>query len=384
MLKFKTSPIPKTYKSKLLKAKQELIRKKPAEFLTLPTQNTATIIEEAQKIQKRFTDVVVIGMGGSVLGAQMLFHTLQKDNSKNPKIHFIDNIDPNLIASFEKPLSKKRTLFLFVSKSGNTLETVTLFSLLQKGAKKWFGTKWQNHLAVITENKEGTLYKQALKHTLKIYEMPKHVSGRYSVLTIAGLLPAALMNININKLLEGAAKAQTTKTAEKLAATIHNLYTKKKTCMTLFPYIDCFEFFNKWTTQLIAESLGKTSKVGPTPLSLIGAKDQHSLLQLLLDGPKDKWVLFFELEKYAKDYIANKFKFSQILKAQKKGTAGALTKKKVPNSTITIEKLDEENLGELIMTFEMAVALAGVMFKINPFNQPAVELGKRITKSILK
>lgn len=154
--------------------------------------------------------------------------------------------------------------------------------------------------------------------------------------------------------------------------------------MTLFPYIDCFEFFNKWTTQLIAESLGKTSKVGPTPLSLIGAKDQHSLLQLLLDGPKDKWVLFFELEKYAKDYIANKFKFSQILKAQKKGTAGALTKKKVPNSTITIEKLDAENLGELIMTFEIAIALAGIMFKINPFNQPAVELGKRITKSILK
>jgi len=389
MLKFDTKSAVtlktfKSYESRLKKAKQSLIKKKFAEFLSLPIQNVNETIEEAKKIQKFFTDIVIIGMGGSILGTQMLFHTMQKTNQITPRIHFIDNIDPNLIASFEKPLNNKKTLFILVSKSGNTLETTLLFDLIQKGAKKWFGKNWQKHIAVITENKDGLLFKQALKNKLKIFEMPKYVAGRYSVLTTAGLLPAALMNIDIKKLILGAANSQIPKTAEYLAILIHRMYLQKKTTIALFPYIDCFEFFNKWAIQLIAESLGKTSKIGPLPIGLIGAKDQHSMLQLLLDGPKDKWVLFFTLNKRQKDYIANKLKYSQILEAQKKGTESALNKRKVPNATLTLDTLNEENLGELIMSFELAVALAGEMFKINPFNQPAVELGKKVTNSLLK
>ncbi len=324
-------------------------------------------------------------MGGSILGAQMLFHTMQRNVSaaQKPRIHFIDNIDPDLIASFEEPLNKKKTLFIFVSKSGNTLETTILFDLLEKGAKKWFGTKWQNHIAVVTENKNGLLYKQALRDNLAIFEVPKYVAGRYSILTATGLLPASLMDININQLLKGAAKAEIPEMAERLAILIHHMYSKKKQTLALFPYIDCFEFFNKWAIQLIAESLGKTSRVGPLPIGLIGAKDQHSMLQLLLDGPKNKWVLFFTLKNREKDYIANGLKYSQILEAQKKGTEKALSAKKVPNATITLDRLDEENLGELIMIFCLAVALAGEMFKVNPFSQPAVELGKKFTRSIL-
>jgi len=364
----------KQYETKLKKAKQSLLRKRFAEFLTLPTQNTAQIIKEATLIKKSFTDIVVIGMGGSILGAQMLFHTMQRNNSTLPRIHFIDNIDPDLIASFEKPLNNKKTLFIFVSKSGNTLETTILFDLIKKGSK---------HLAVITENKDGLLYKQAQKNNLALFEVPKYVAGRYSVLTATGLLPAALMDLKITRLLNGAAKAQIPETAERLAILIHYMYSKKKQTLALFPYIDCFEFFNKWAIQLIAESLGKTSRVGPLPIGLIGAKDQHSMLQLLLDGPKDKWVLFFTLKNREKDYIANGLKYSEILEAQKKGTAKALSTKKVPNATITLDRLDEENLGELIMTFCLAVALAGEMFKVNPFSQPAVELGKKFTRSIL-
>lgn len=373
-----------TINTRLKRAKESLAKKKYAEFLTLPTQNTSQIIREATLLKKKFSDIVIIGMGGSILGSQMLFHTMQRNNSVTPRIHFIDNIDPNLIASFEEPLNKKKTLFIFVSKSGNTLETTTLFSLIQKGAKKWFGKNWQEHLTVITENEDGTLYMQAIKHNLKIYKMPKYVAGRFSVLTTAGLIPAALMNIDINKLLVGAARAESSRVADKLATLIYHMYTqKKKTTIALFPYIDCFEYFNKWTIQLIAESLGKNSKTGPLPIGLIGAKDQHSMLQLLLDGPKDKWVLFFELATRQKDYLANGTKFSQIIQAQKKGTQAALNKKHVPNATIKIDKLDAENIGELIMTFEIAVALVGEMFKINTFNQPAVELGKKVTKSLL-
>ena len=380
-----TNQLFKKYEPRLKKAKESLIRKKPAEFITLPSQNPVQLIGQVTKLKGSFTDVVVIGMGGSVLGAQMLFHTMQRTNAKTPRIHFMDNIDPNLLASFEEPLNKKKTLFLFVSKSGNTLETTILFTLILKGAKKWFGKNWQKHLAVITENKDGTLHKQAKKLGLSIFEMPKHVAGRYSVLTSAGLVPAILMGLDVKKLLTGAKKAQSSKVAEHLAILIHHMYTtKKKSTFALFPYIDCFEYFNKWTIQLIAESLGKNSRTGPLPIGMIGAKDQHSMLQLLLDGPKDKWVLFFELEKYTKDYIANGLKYSQILKAEKTGTEKALTARRVPNATLSIEKLDLEHLGELILTFESATALAGEMLGINPFNQPAVELGKKITKDILK
>jgi len=371
MLKLSTTNIStKTfaqYESKLKKAKQNLIKKKYAEFLTLPSKPTTKLLEEATAIKKSFTDIVIIGMGGSVLGAKMLFHTMQRSNTEKPKIHFIDNIDPNLIASFEKPLDKKKTMFIFVSKSGNTLETTILFNLIEKGARKWFGKKWRNNISVITENKEGLLYKQAKKNNLKIFEVPKYVAGRYSVLTATGLLPAILMDIDINHLLNGATNKGMQKTAENLAILIHKMYLKKKSTIALFPYIDCFEFFNKWAIQLIAESLGKTSRVGPLPIGLIGAKDQHSMLQLLLDGPKDKWVLFFTLKNRQKDYIANGLKYSEILSAQKKGTESALNKRKVPNATIAIETLNEESLGELIMTFELAVAL-----------------GKKVTNSLLK
>jgi glucose-6-phosphate isomerase len=373
-----------TYKSRIEKAKESLLKKKYAEFLLLPTQNTTQLANQIAPLKKRFSDIVIIGMGGSVLGSQMLFHSLGKNNSKPPYIHFVDNIDPDLISSFEKPLTKKKTLFLFISKSGDTLETVTLFSLIQKGAQKWFGKKWQSHLKVITENEDGTLFKQATKNKLEIFKMPKYVAGRFSILSTAGLIPAILMDININKLLLGAARASGSKTADNLAILLYHMYTKKKkSTLALFPYIDRFEYFNKWAVQLIAESLGKTSKKGPLPIGLIGAKDQHSMLQLLLDGPKDKWVLFTETATRQKDYVANKIKFSQILEAQKKGTEHALKQKHVPSATLTLEKIDEENLGELIMTFEIAVALAGELFKVNAFNQPSVELGKKVTKKLL-
>jgi glucose-6-phosphate isomerase len=389
MLKLKTKNATpaqtfKKYEPRLKKAKESLLKRKYADFLYLPNQDILPLIKLVTPLKNKFTDVVIVGMGGSILGAQMLFHTLQKPHTTSPRIHFVDNIDPNLIASFEEPLNRKKTLFLLVSKTGNTLETTTIFDLIHKGAKKWFGKNWRNHITIITENKDGILYKKALKDDLLVFPMPKYVGGRYSVLTTAGLVPAILMGIDVKSLLKGAESAQKSKTATTLAVLIHQMYTqKKKTTLALFPYIDCFEYFNKWTIQLIAESLGKNSRIGPLPVGMIGAKDQHSTLQLLLDGPKDKWVLFFELEKYTKDYIANGTKYSEILKAQKKGTEGALTKKRVPNASLSLEKLNAENLGELIFTFEAAVALAGEMLGVNPFNQPAVELGKRITKKLL-
>jgi glucose-6-phosphate isomerase len=372
-----TKKVLSSYKPKIKKAKLSLLKKKHTEFIKLPYEDPKKLINEILPLKNKFTDVVVVGIGGSILGVQMLHEILYKNSPKTPKFHFIDSIDPNLVASFEKPLKNKKTLFVFISKSGNTLETVTAFSLISPLHKP-------EQIIVITENKNGLLYQYAKKKNIKIFEMPKYVCGRYSVFTNAGLIPLTLMGVDVKKLLNGAKKVETSGIAEKLSSLTHYLYLKKKkTTLALFPYIDCFEYFNKWTIQLIAESLGKSSKIGPLPISLKGPQDQHSILQLLLDGPKDKWILFFELNKFEKDYILGSLKYSQILKAEKIGTEKALTKKKIQNVTISIDKLDEENLGELIFTFEIAVALSGELLKVNPFNQPAVEIGKKITRSLL-
>ena len=369
-----------SYKKRIEKASEYLLAKKYSEFLTLHNQDLSPILNLAKELKGKFKDVVIVGIGGSILGTQMLHSCLYKESTSIPAFHFIDNIDPLLISSLEKYLDKKTTLFIIVSKSGSTLETATAFSLISKKVSK----NQKTNIIIITENKTGLLYTYGEKNKIKTLEMPKFVSGRYSVLTSAGLLPAALMGIDIKKLLIGAKKGTETKNAETLAILIHNLYsTKKRNTMTLFPYIDSFEYFNKWVIQLIAESLGKSSTVGILPISLTGSKDQHSMLQLLIDGPKDKWVLFTELENREKDYTINGIKYSQILQAEKIGTEKSISEKHIQNATIKISHLDEENIGELIMTFEKAIALSGELLGVNAFNQPAVENSKSITKEIL-
>ena len=375
----------KKHEKRIQKAHKSLEKRKLAEFTALPYQDIKPILAQTKPLVGKYSDIVIVGMGGSILGAQMLFHTLKdpKHNLFNkPKFHFIDTLDPRIIKSYEEILDKKKSLFIFVSKSGGTLETLALFKFIHSGAKKWFGPSWKKHLLVMTENPEGELYKTATKEDLMMIALPKHVGGRYSVLTTSGLVPAILMGLNPQKLLKGAQKKNL---VNKLSAIFYEMYKNKgKKNLVFFPYINGFEYFNKWSIQLIAESLGKNSKTGPLPISLLGPSDQHSVLQLLLDGPKDKWVAFFDLSKYPKDYRTGNLTFTQILQAEKIGTSKAMDQKKVPNLSFTLEKLDEESIGQLIQTFEEAVALVGEMLGINPFNQPAVELGKKKTKAILK
>jgi len=318
MLKLYSTSLPlksitKKYELKLKKAHKILNASKAKAFLGLPKQDAKEITKQTTSLLKKFEDIVIVGMGGSILGSQMLFKTLKPRfynflndtiKKKSTRIHFIDTLDPHLLLSYGDILNKKHTLFIFISKSGDTLETSSLFELINKGATKWFGKNFREHLLIMTENKEGHLYKEAIKNRLHIIPLPKNIGGRYSVLTEAGLIPATFMNIDIKNLLKG---AQNTSQVDTLAATIYHMYkAKDKKTLVFFPYVSGLEYFNKWAIQLIAESLGKNQKTGPLPVSLLGPSDQHSVLQLLLDGPKDKWVIFFELEKYNYDYkIAN-------------------------------------------------------------------------------
>lgn len=381
------------HKNLLLKAKKKLSKSPKHEFENLPFQDVSNLKKELSPYFKNFSDIAIVGIGGSILGTEVIRHTLMKPNKNLPHFHFIDSIEPTFIASFGDKLSnKKKTLFIFASKSGDTLEIISLYKLITEGAPKWFGKNWKNHIMVITENKNGLLYKEAKQNEFKLFELPKNIGGRFSVLTNIGLIPATLMNIDIEKILKGAARA--TKSIEKsfldslpakLASLMYEMYRKKnKDIFFFFAYADCLKYFNRWVIQLISESIGKNSKTGPMPATAVGTKDQHSMLQLILDGPKNKFVTFLEIENNDKDFQIGKVKFSEILRAEKKGTEHAMTKKKIPNITIGLTHLNEEAIGELLLVFEESIALFGYMLGIDPFNQPAVELGKKATMDILK
>jgi len=380
------------HKKLLLEAKKKLEKDPKHEFETLPFQDISNLKNELKSYVKDFSDIAIVGIGGSILGTEVLYHSLFKHNKGLPKFHFIDSIEPTFIEAFGEKLSnKKKTLFIFASKSGDTLEILSLYRLIIAGAPKWFGKAWKNHVMIITENKKGFLYEEAVKNKFKLFELPKNVGGRFSVLTNIGLIPATLMNIDTEALLKGAAKSANSlkksflnSLPSRLASLMYEMYRKKnKDIFFFFAYADFLKYFNRWVIQLISESLGKNSKTGPLPCTAVGPKDQHSMLQLILDGPKNKFVTFLELEKNHRDFKIGKLSFSQILQAEKKGTEHAMTKKKVPNVTVSLEQLDEENIGELLFVYEEAIALLGYMLKINPFNQPAVELGKKATMEIL-
>ncbi len=380
------------HKKLLLEAKKRLEKDPKHEFELLPFQDISNLKNDLKPYIKKFSDVAIVGIGGSILGTEVLYHTLFKHNTGFPHFHFIDSIEPTFIEAFGEKLSnKKKTLFIFASKSGDTLEILSLYKLITSGAPKWFGKSWKDHIMVITENQKGFLYKEAVKNKFKLFELPKNVGGRFSVLTNIGLVPATLMNIDTESLLKGAAKsANSLKKSFKnslparLASLMYEMYRKKnKDVFFFFAYADCLKYFNRWVIQLISESLGKNSKTGPLPATAVGPKDQHSMLQLMLDGPKNKFITFLEIDKNHKDFKIGNINFSQILQAEKKGTEHAMTKKKVPNITISVDQLDEENIGELLFVYEEAIALLGYMLGINPFDQPAVELGKKATMEIL-
>jgi glucose-6-phosphate isomerase len=334
---------------------KSLLKKKQSEFLKPEMIEIPNL--------KGFEDVVVIGMGGSILGAKTLFETLKPpywNLNHKPRMFFVDNLDIPKIKELGKTIKKGKTLFVIISKSGGTLEVFEAMKILKPDWKKTL---------IVTEENSGRLHKLAQKNKAKIFYIPKNISGRFSVFTAAGLVPAALAGINIEKLIKGAKKVK----IEGKPLTLAKAHYKAARPITvIFPYSSQFSTFNEWYKQLLAESLGKKVSVGLTPVSAIGPKDQHSLLQLFSAGPKDKFIIFVEIESAGK-----------VVSAQKKATEKVLTKKRQKNITLKLKKLDEENIGELLMTMMAKVALMGELYGVNAFNQPGVEECKKLTKKFL-
>ena len=338
---------------------------------------------------KKYDTIAIIGMGGSILGTEAIYNFLKKKIKK--KVIFLNDLNIEKIANLDKNINKNKTLFLVISKSGNTVETLSNFfslNLLKKNRK---------NVILISEKNKGILYFLAKNYNLQFIEHKKYIGGRYSVLSEVGMVPAYLMGLNIKKLRKNL-KINFLKTEKeffkKNTTQLANLLRKRKMNNLVFlNYSPKLEALMYWCQQLIAESLGKKG-LGFFPVVSNVPKDHHSLLQLYLDGPKDKFFNIFSLnEKLSKKintkniYIARHMKkkiLDQIKEAQKNALIKAFKKNKIPYRTFELKKSNEETLGQLFSYFIKETVMIGKLLKINPFDQPAVEQVKTFTKDLLK
>ena len=345
-------------------------------------------LKDLKKFEK-YNSIVIIGMGGSILGANAIYDFLKEKIKKN--LFFLDNIDIQKIINLKKNLNFKKTLFLIISKSGNTVETLSnafFLKILKKNNK---------NIIIISEKKNNALYNLSKKLNIFFIEHKKHIGGRYSVLSEVGMVPAHFMNLNINKIRKNIQKNFNAKNKiflkESTCKLANILYQKKINNLIFLNYAPQLEKLLFWCQQLIAESLGKNKK-GFMPIISNCPKDHHSLLQLYLDGPRNKLFNIFSLDEklssklYTKkisnklNYLNNK-SLTNIRNAQKDAIIESLKLKKIPFREFKIKKLNEENLGELFSYYILETIITGKLINIDPFDQPAVEQVKTTTKKLL-
>ena len=338
---------------------------------------------------KKYQNIAIIGMGGSILGSQAIFKFLENKIKKN--LFFFDNIDYEKALNFKKKINKKSVLFIIISKSGSTIETISNFFFINKIKKD------QKNLILISEKKNNALFEISKKFNLFYVEHKHFIGGRYSVLSEVGILPAYLMGINIFSLRKNLKdfflSMKRTFLKESSVKIANIIYLNKLKSLIFLNYSPRLEKFLYWCQQLLAESLGKKGK-GLMPIISLAPKDHHSVLQLYLDGPKDKLFHIFSLEENTKkkiniknvtkhtNYLHNKDLF-EIRNAQKEALIKTLKKNKIPFRELKIKKCDEETLGQLFSYFILEISIIGKILGINPFDQPAVEQVKKFTKIIL-
>jgi len=341
------------------------------------------------KKYKKFKNIVIIGMGGSVLGSNAIYDFLKHKIKK--KVTFFDNLDKEKLGRFKKNNNVSNCLFIIISKSGNTIETLSNlkgFNILKLNAK---------NIIIITEKRKNILNTIAKKYNIFFIEHKNFLGGRYSVLSEVGIIPSFLMGINIIKLrsnLKKYLKDNNKLFLKKSSLALSEIINKKKYRNLIFlNYSPKLEKFLFWCQQLIAESLGKKGK-GLLPTVSNAPKDHHSLLQLYLEGPKDKIFYIFSEKETSRNKLKakkiNKQEFffdnkniDQIKIAQKNAFIKALLKNKIPFREFKINTVDEQTLGELFSYFILETSIVGKLSKINPFDQPAVEQVKIFTKKLL-
>lgn len=376
------------------------------------------IIKTAKDIKKNYDNFVVLGIGGSALGPiaafQALCHLrhneLPKRVRKAPKLYVEDNVDPERMVALLDVLDLDKTIFNVVTKSGATSETMAQYLIIMKILKDKYGDKAKDHMIATTSENKGNLIKIAKQEGLKTFYIPDGVGGRFSELCPVGLLPAAVVGIDIKEMLAGAAymdKLCKSKDIKKNPALItafleYLAMQRGKNISVMMPYADSLKYIADWYCQLWGESLGKAVDnlgnevfVGQTPVKALGVTDQHSQVQLYREGPFDKVVTIIAVENYRATVEISKgcedipdvsflcgHTMNELITAERKATEYALTTANRLNYTITLPEVNAFTIGELLYMFEMETAYTGAMLNINTFNQPGVEGGKNATYAL--
>lgn len=392
-------------------------------FMDLPYKKDEAreIASYADSVRDRYDNVVVLGIGGSALGTICLqsalntsFHNLKDDRKrKTPRLFVEDNVDPERLADMLEVLDPERTLFNVISKSGTTAETMSAFLVARNYVKRKLGAaSIKDHIIATTDREKGVLREIADSEGMKSFVVPDGVGGRFSVLTPVGLVPAALVGIDIVELLAGAAvmdkKCSSSKPGENpalMAAALQYLaLTKKnKSIQVMMPYSNALRDVADWFRQLWAESLGKKYSLegkvvntGQTPVKAVGATDQHSQVQLYIEGPNDKTVTFIRVEDFRRDvkipggyskiealsYLKG-HTVGGLMRAEQAATQIALTDSKRPNSTIIMPEISASTIGQLLYMLELQTSYMGLMLCIDTFDQPGVEAGKIATYALM-
>ncbi len=393
----------------------------PYRDLPFKTEISKEVKKLVAGIKDNCENLVVLGIGGSALGNIALqtalnpyMHNFDDSQRAGPRLFVFDNIDPPQVVSFLDWVGDQldKTIFNVISKSGQAAETISQFMIIRQMLLDKLGPNGlQNQVVATTDANEGTLRKIVDELDLRCLEIPEGVGGRFSVLSAVGLFSAAMCGINIDLLLEGARDMDARVKSEDFcnnpaainAAINYHYYNRGKRISVMMPYSYHLKDLADWYRQLWAESLGKSYAldgsevhIGPTPVKALGTTDQHSQIQLYREGPNDKLFTFLQVEDFDNDlaiapapdcapelgFLAGK-KLSELLNNEKKATEYALLQSKRPCLTVIFPQVNAYTVGQFIYLFEVTTSLVGALFGINPYDQPAVELGKEATFALM-
>ena len=376
-------------------------------YYRLPKE-TLSIVEAVSGselyLDSAIENIVVIGIGGSSLGIKAIMQMLPSDSVK--PVYFLENSDPVNISEIFSKIKKSNTAFIVISKSGGTIETTSIFKVAIEYFNIDLDSEDSKKIVAITDG-GSSLSKFADEYGIVQYNIPLNVGGRFSVLSAVGIVPLVLAGFNATAILNGAEEFMQSffdrREDHLLRKALYYTQNSDKECMNvIFSYASNMENLSKWYVQLWGESLGKISKsgkkVGLTPIGLIGSTDQHSFLQLIMEGPRDKTVTFINVDDFQNslsvpnitlkhiektDFI-NNHSFNELINAQCSATKESLIQSGISVDSITYDKVDEENIGATIIYYELLTSICGLMLDINTYNQPGVELGKTILEKKFK
>ena len=372
-------------------------------YYALPEQDISEIIAYVDGFDDGIKNIAILGIGGSSLGAKAIYEFLKPAKELQRKLFFFESTDPINVTEILNELNTENTHFLIISKSGNTVETISIFKYI-------FANNPDNKNYTFVTDKGSNLDKFANQLGSKTFYLPANVGGRFSVLSVVGLLPLALGGVDIKSLLAGAKEVKDNffkkedlhdALLEKAIFYAQNHAQYSSNC--IFAYSDTLKYFSEWYVQLWGESLGKAQRnsafhVGLTPIGLIGPKDQHSFLQLIMEGTHDKSVTFIKVNDFKNNMVVpeitlpflesldilNNVPFHELIHMQCDSIIASLQNKKdIPLDEIVIDQVDEANIGALMYYYELLTSLVGELLDVNTYDQPGVEAGKIILKEKL-